>query len=99
MNSFILAASGVATNLFFSALAGYGFAKLKFQGRKVSFLITAVVDDDPGGRHHDSPVPCLKNSSLWWEATTYSDKAEMVFINSYFAIIIPGAVGAFAVFL
>ena len=39
MNSFILAASGVATNLFFGALAGYGFAKLKFQGRKVSFLI------------------------------------------------------------
>ena len=97
MNSFILAASGVATNLFFGALAGYGFAKLKFQGRKVSFLILLSSMMIPAVATMIPQFLVLKFFPLVGGNNLFGQGGNG-FINSYFAIIIPGAVGAFAVF-
>ena len=42
-NSFILATAGVLTNVFLGALAGYGFAKLKFTGKNALFKLLGIV--------------------------------------------------------
>lgn len=38
-NSMVLAVAGVLTNVFLGALAGYAFARLRFRGREVCFMI------------------------------------------------------------
>lgn len=97
LNSFILAASGVVTNLFFGALAGYSFAKLKFRGRKVSFLMLLSSMMIPSVATMIPQFLVLKFFPLVG-GNDILGQGGTGFINSYFAIIIPGAVGAFAVF-
>lgn len=97
LNSFILAASGVVTNLFFGALAGYSFAKLKFRGRKVTFLMLLSSMMIPSVATMIPQFLVLKFFPLVGGNDIFG-QGGTGFINSYFAIIIPGAVGAFAVF-
>lgn len=97
LNSFILAASGVITNLFFGALAGYAFAKLKFSGRKVTFSILLTSMMIPSVATMIPQFLILKFFPLVG-GNNILGQGGNGFINSYGAIIIPGAVGAFAVF-
>src|SRR5689334_17113630 len=39
LNSFIIAIMATATNVFFGALGGYAFARLRFPGREALFLL------------------------------------------------------------
>lgn len=97
LNSLILAVSGVATNLFFGSLAGYAFAKLKFKGRKVSFLMLLTSMMIPSIVTMIPQFLVLKFFPLVG-GNNILGQGGTGFINSYSAIIIPGAVGAFAVF-
>jgi len=96
-NSLILAVGGVLTNLFFGSLAGYTFAKLKFKGKKTisltflaSMMIPSVVTMIPS-------FLVLKNFPLVG-GNNILGQGGMGFINSFWAILLPGAAGAFAIF-
>lgn len=97
VNSLLLATGGVLTNLFFGSLAGYAFAKLRFKGKKVIFsvflasmMIPAVITMIPS-------FLVLKNFPLVGGNDIFG-QGGMGLINTYWAILLPGAVGAFAIF-
>lgn len=83
MNSFIVAGTVTLSVVFFSALAGYAFAKFRFRGRNVLFAVvvgTMMVPVQLG------IIPqFMIVSKLGW-------------INSLQAVIVPGMVTAFGVF-
>lgn len=97
INSFILAISGVITNLFLGSLAGYAFAKLEFGGRKFSFIMLLTAMMIPSVATMIPQFLVLKFFPLVGGNNIFG-QGGVGFINSYSAIIIPGAVGAFAVF-
>ncbi len=96
-NSLILAVGGVLTNLFFGSLAGYTFAKLKFRGKKVIFMIFLASMMIPSVVTMIPSFLVLKNFPLVG-GNNILGQGGMGFINSYWAILLPGAAGAFAVF-
>jgi multiple sugar transport system permease protein len=97
MNSLVLAVSGVATNIFLGALAGYSFAKLKFRGRKISFALLLSSMMIPGIVTMIPQFLVLKFFPFAGGNNIFGQGGSG-FINNYSAIILPGAVGAFAVF-
>lgn len=97
MNSFFLAAAGVVTNLILGSLAGYAFAKLYFRGKKVLFRILLSSMMVPGVVA-TIPQFMVLRSFPFAGGNDIFGQGGTGFINSYWAIILPGAVGAFAVF-
>ncbi|WP_245249299.1 carbohydrate ABC transporter permease [Vagococcus allomyrinae] len=96
-NSLVLAVSGVLTNLFFGSLAGYAFARLPFKGKKTLFLvflasmmIPAVVTMIPSFMVLRS-FPLAGGNNLLGQG-------GLGLINTYWAIIIPGAAGGYSIF-
>lgn len=97
-NSFVLATAGVATNLFFGSLAGYAFARVRFRGSKGLFrflLISLMVP----GVVTIIPTFVLLRSFPLVGGNDIMGQGGSGLLNSYWAIILPGAAGAFAVFL
>ncbi len=83
-NSVVVALAVVLSTLFFSALAGYGFAKFSFPGKNVAFLFVLSTMMIP---FQVLLIPLyLVVYSLGWT-------------NNYAGLIIPGALSAFGVFL
>jgi ABC-type glycerol-3-phosphate transport system permease component len=83
-NSLVVAVAVVLTTLFFSALAGYGFAKFSFPGRRLCFLLvlsTLMI-----------PFQVLL-------IPLYVVVYQFGWTNSYAGLIVPGAISAFGVFL
>ena len=97
LNSFYLAGMGVLTNVFLGALAGYSFAKLKFRGRKVTFRLLLSSMMIPGVITMIPQFLVLKNFPLVGGNNIFGQGGQGL-INHYAAIILPGAVGAYAVF-
>ena len=97
LNSFYLAAMGVLTNVFLGALAGYSFAKLKFKGRKAMFSLHLSSMMIPGVITMIPQFLVLKNFPLAGGNDIFGQGGQGL-INHYAAIILPGAVGAYAVF-
>lgn len=97
LNSFYLAAMGVVTNVFLGALAGYSFAKLKFRGRKAMFGLLLSSMMIPGVITMIPQFLVLKNFPLVG-GNNILGQGGTGLINHYAAIILPGAVGAYAVF-
>jgi multiple sugar transport system permease protein len=97
-NSLFLASAGVFTNLFFGSLAGYAFARLRFRGSK--FLFRALLGSllIPGVVTLIPTYVILKNFPLIGGNDLLGQGGNGL-LNSYWAIILPGAVGSFAVFL
>lgn len=96
-NSFLLAGVGVFTNVFFGGLGGYALAKLRFRGRNLVFwsflssmMIPAIVTMVPTFLVLRR-FPLAGGNNLLGQGGTG-------FLNSYWAVILPGAAGAFAVF-
>jgi cellobiose transport system permease protein len=84
INSAVVASVVTATTVFFSALAGFAFAKLRFRGRKLLFLLvlaTLVVPVQLG------LIPL------------YIEMIHFGWLNSVKAVIAPNLVTAFGVFL
>lgn len=97
VNSFLLAAVGVLTNVFFGGLGGYALAKLRFRGRNTVFwsflssmMIPAIVTMVP-------TFLVLRRFPLVG-GNDFFGQGGTGFLNSYWAVILPGAAGAFAVF-
>lgn len=97
LNSTILAIGGVITNVLLGALAGYALAKLVFPGRKAvyaTFLASLMI---PG-------VAILIPSFLIMRFFPFAGGNNILgqggtgFVNTYAAVLVPYAVGAFAVF-
>ncbi|MET8005546.1 carbohydrate ABC transporter permease [Nonomuraea glycinis] len=97
-NSMLLAVAGVVTNLLLGALAGYAFARLPFRGSRVLFrlllasmMVPAVVTLVPSFIIVRS-MPLAGGNDL-------AGQGGVGLLNTYWAVILPGAVGAFAVFM
>lgn len=83
-NSLVVAVVVVLSTLFFSALAGYGFAKFSFPGKNVAFILVLSTLMIP---FQVLLIPLyLLVYSLGWA-------------NNYAGLIIPGALSAFGVFM
>lgn len=97
VNSLILGVGGAATNVFFGSLGGYALAKLRFRGRAgvfalflSSLMIPGIVTMIPTFlilRH----FPLVGGNDLLGQG-------GLGLLNTYAAVIVPGAAGAFAVF-
>lgn len=83
-NSVFLAAVHVVLQLFFCSLAAYAFARLRFKGRDIIFAFMLATMMIPG-MVLLIPKYLIINSLGW--------------VNEYWAIIVPGAVGAFGIFM
>ena len=97
LNSFILAAAGVMTNVFLGALAGYGFAKLKFRGRKTLFRILLSSMMLPGIVTM-VPLFVVLRRFPFFGGNNWMGMGGKGMINTFWAIILPGACGTYAVF-
>ena len=84
LNSIIVALSTTLGQVLISALAGYGFARLKFKGSEILFFIIILTMMIPS-QVNIVPLFYLM-SKLGW-------------INTYQALIVPGLFGGFGVYL
>lgn len=98
MNSFYLASMGVVLNLFFGSLSGYAFAKLRFPGRDVLFKILLSSIMVPAVVVMIPQFLVLKNFPLVGGNNLFGQGGTGL-LNSYWAVLLPGAAGAFGVFL
>lgn len=96
-NSAIIALGGVATNLFFGALAGYALAKLSFRGRGAVFSLFLGSMMVPGIITMVPTFLVLRRFPLVGGNDLFGEGGAG-FINSYGAVLIPFAAGPFAVF-
>ncbi|WP_461224659.1 carbohydrate ABC transporter permease [Lacticaseibacillus suihuaensis] len=96
-NSLILAVGGVLTNLFFGGLAGYAYGQLHFRGRKASFMIFLGSMMIPGIVTMIPTFMVLRSFPLMGGNNIFG-QGGLGLINSYWAILLPGAAGAFAIF-
>lgn len=96
-NSLILAVGGVLTNLFFGSLAGYAFAKLPFKGKRPLFLTFLGSMMVPGIVTMIPSFIVLRSMPLAGGNDIFG-QGGLGFINTYWAILIPGAAGAFSIF-
>ncbi|WP_215110904.1 MULTISPECIES: carbohydrate ABC transporter permease [unclassified Microbacterium] len=97
VNSLVLGIGGALTNIFFGALGGYALAKLKFRGRAAVFAVFLSSLMIPG-------IITMIPSFLILRSIPFAGGNDALgqgglgLINTYWAVIIPGAAGAFAVF-
>ncbi|EQC79608.1 ABC transporter, permease protein [Enterococcus sp. HSIEG1] len=96
-NSLILALGGVATNLFFGSLAGYSFGQLKFKGKKPIFLVFLASMMIPSIVTMIPTFIVLRGFPLAG-GNDLTGTGGLGLINSYWAILLPGAAGAFSIF-
>lgn len=97
-NSMYLAVMGVLANLFFGSLGGYAFAKLRFRGRNIIFKVLLSSIMIPGVVTMIPQFLLLKSIPLAGGNNILGIGGNGL-LNTYWAIILPGAAGAFAVFL
>ncbi len=96
-NSLILALGGVITNLFFGSLAGYAFGQLKFKGKRVIFLVFLASMMIPGIVTMIPTFIVLRSFPMMGGNNLFG-QGGLGLINSYWAILLPGAAGAFSIF-
>ena len=96
-NSMILALSGVFTNVFFGALAGYAFAKLKIKGKNIVFTVLLASMMIPGIVTMVPQFVVLRKFPLVG-GNNFLGQGGKGFINSFWAVILTGAIGTYAVF-
>ncbi len=82
-NSLIVSVSSTLLSLFFSALAGFAFAKYDFPGKKPLFWIMLATMMVPGQLGLVPAFVIMK--TLHW-------------VNTFYALIVPGAASAFGIF-
>jgi multiple sugar transport system permease protein len=97
-NSLLLAVANMATNVVLSALAGYAFARLKFPGREVLFVLVLATLMVP---YQVTIIPLfviVRHVPLFG-GNDVLGQGGIGWMNSYWGLIVPGAVGAFGIFL
>jgi multiple sugar transport system permease protein len=98
LNSFIIAIAGVATNLFFGSLAGFAFALLKFPARQMLFRTLLASMMIPGVVTLIPTYVILRSFPLFG-GNNIVGQGGIGLLNNFLALILPGAAGAFAVFM
>jgi multiple sugar transport system permease protein len=97
LNSVIITLAGCATNLFLGSLAGYSFAKLYFRGKRFMFvaLLSSMMVPEVIIMIPRFIIlkffPLVGGNNIWGQG-------GQGFIDTFAAVVLPGAVGAFAVF-
>ncbi len=84
VNTILIAVLGTALNVFLASLAGFAFAKYEFKFRNALFVLLLFTMMIPG------QVLLLPQ---------FIEITAIGWYNSYLAVIVPGAVGAFSIFL
>ena len=84
VNSVFIAAVQVAVGIFFGAMAGYGFAKFQFRGKKILFALILSIMAVP---FQILLIPL------------YVEIRHFGWHNTYAGLIVPGMLSAFAIFL
>jgi multiple sugar transport system permease protein len=84
LNSMVVAVATTAGQLLFSSMAGYAFARFRFAGREGLFLLVLAT----------MMIPTQVNL-----VPLFSLMANLGLVDTYAALILPGLVGAFGVFL
>jgi multiple sugar transport system permease protein len=98
LNSLFLAVANVVTNVGLSALAGYAFARLRFPGRGVLFVLVLATLMVP---YQVTIIPqfvIIRHIPLFG-GNDLLGQGGIGWINSYWGLIVPGAVGAFGIFM
>lgn len=98
LNSLFLAVAGVVSNLFLGSMAGYAFARMRFAGRHTLFRVLMASMMIPGVV---TLVPSfiILRSIPFFGGNNWQGDGGYGLLNSYWAVILPGAAGAFAVFM
>lgn len=97
-NTLVIAVGGVALNMFLGSLAGYAFARMRFRGSKALFRLLLLSLMVPG-------IVTLIPSFIILRSFPMAGGNDLLgqggigLLNSYWAVLLPGAAGAFAVFL
>lgn len=97
-NSMFLAVAGVLSNCFLGSMAGYAFARMRFRGRQLYFRMLMASMMIPGVV---TLVPSfiILRSIPFAGGNNWQGDGGYGLLNSYWAVILPGAAGAFAVFM
>jgi multiple sugar transport system permease protein len=96
-NSLVMATLGVLANLFLGSLAGYAFARLRFPGREALFRMKLASLLVPGVITLIPTFIILRTFPLAG-GNDLAGRGGYGLLNSYWAVVLPGAAGAFAVF-
>ncbi|HEX2915380.1 MAG TPA: carbohydrate ABC transporter permease [Chloroflexia bacterium] len=97
-NSLFLAVAGVISNLFLGSLAGYAFARMRFRGNGLLFRLLLVSMMVPSIVTMIPTFIILRSFPLAG-GNDITGQGGHGLLNNYLAVILPGAAGAFAVFL
>ncbi|PNY81664.1 carbohydrate ABC transporter permease [Deinococcus koreensis] len=97
LNSFSMATLGVAANLLLGSLAGYAFARLRFPGREWLFRVKLASLLVPGIITLIPSFLILRGFPLAGGNDLFG-RGGFGLLNTYWAVVLPGASGAFAVF-
>jgi multiple sugar transport system permease protein len=97
-NSAFVAISVTVLQTFFNALAAYAFAKRKFPGRDVIFLLFLGTMMVPGQVTLIPSYIIIKHIPLFGGNDIFGNGGSG-WIDSYWGLIMPGAVSAFGIFL
>jgi multiple sugar transport system permease protein len=98
LNSLVLAVTNMLSNVLLSAFAGYAFARLKFPGREVLFVLVLATLMVP---YQVTIIPLfviVRHIPLFG-GNDGLGQGGIGWINSYWGLIVPGAVGAFGIFM
>ena len=96
-NSMVITVAGVLTNVFFGALAGYSFAKLNFTGKKIVFRVLISSMMIPSIVTMVPQFVVLRRFPFAGGNNLFGEGGKGM-INSFWAIVLPGACGTYAVF-
>jgi multiple sugar transport system permease protein len=98
LNSLLLGVANLVTNVSLSALAGYAFARLRFPGRNALFVLVLATLMVP---YQVTIIPLfviVRHIPLFG-GNDWLGQGGIGWINSYWGLIVPGAVGAFGIFM
>ena len=98
LNSLVLAVANLLTNVLLSALAGYAFARLRFPGRNLLFVLVLATLMVP---YQATIIPLfvIVRHIPFFGGNDLLGQGGIGWINSYWGLIVPGAVGAFGIFM
>ncbi|MDF2960301.1 MAG: carbohydrate transporter rane protein 2, family [Paenibacillus sp.] len=97
-NSFIITTVTVIVSLFINSISGYSFARLKFKGRDLLFLISLIGLMIPP-QVTMIPVFLILKHVPFAGGNDWSGQGGLGWINSYMGLIAPYVAGSFGVFL
>jgi multiple sugar transport system permease protein len=98
LNSAFIASSVTVLQLFFNSLAAYAFAKRQFPGRDLIFMLFLATMMVPGQVTLIPNYITLKHIPFFGGNDMFGNGGHG-WLDSYYGLILPGAVSAFGVFL